>query len=110
MSDQPGNQTPDTPGVSETALRERTVDELRDEARDAGVESVSTMRKEELVQAIVEARGGQDGGGDGDLGAGPDARPNPPGPDTASSLKSSQEVTSPDDDPERAGRSLVTTH
>ena len=31
------------------------------------------------------------------------------GPDTSKSLKYSQEVTSPDDEPERAGRSLVTS-
>jgi hypothetical protein len=32
------------------------------------------------------------------------------GPHSSTSLKYSQEVTSPDDDPERPGRSLVTTH
>jgi hypothetical protein len=34
MRDKPGNQTPNTPGVSETRLREMKVDELRQEAKD----------------------------------------------------------------------------
>jgi hypothetical protein len=108
MSDQPGNQTPNTPDVSETELRERKVDDLREEAREAGVTGASDMRKEELVQAIAEVRSG--GGGGEDAGAGPDGGRLRTGDQTSSSLKYSQEVTSPDDDPERAGRSLATTH
>jgi hypothetical protein len=116
MSDTPGNQTPDTPDVSETALREKKVDELRDEAREIGVSGTSDMRKEDLVQAVAEARstgggGSGGGGGDGDdVGAGPDDGQLRTGKETSSSLKYSQEVTSPDEDPERAGRSLATTH
>jgi hypothetical protein len=76
MAEQKGNQTPNTPDVSETELREMKVDELRQEAKDAGVGATSGMRK---------------------------------GPEMSDSLKYSQEVTSPDDEPEREGRSLVTT-
>jgi hypothetical protein len=42
-------------------------------------------------------------------GAGPDDGHIRQGPDASSSLKYSQEVTSPDDEPEREGRSLATT-
>lgn len=111
MSDRPGNQTPDTPDVSETALRESTVDELREEAREAGVSGTSGMKKEELVREVAGIRSSQQQeGDDGDLGAGPDDGRVRTGEQSSSSLKYSQEVTSPDDEPERAGRSLVTTH
>src|SRR4051794_30498452 len=117
MSDQqPGNQTPGTPDVSESELRELTVDELRQRAKDAGVESTSTLRKEELVQAISRAH--RSGGGQGDAGGGGAGEPGDAGPDggrlrtgeeTSSSVRYSQEITSPDDEPEREGRSLATT-
>src|SRR4051812_12171971 len=107
MTEQPGNQTPNTPGVSETELRGMKVDELRDKARDAGVDSVSDMRKEELVQAVASAVADAS---DGDQGAGPDGGRLRTGEQTSSSLKYSQEVTSTDDEPERSGRSLATTH
>jgi hypothetical protein len=99
------NQTPNTPNVSETELREMKVDELRDAARDEGVEGSSDMRKEELVHAVAEARSD-----DAEVGAGPDGGRLRTGSQTSKSLKYSQEVTSPDDDPERPGRSLATTN
>lgn len=105
MSDTPGNQTPDTPDVSETALREKKVDELRDEAREIGVSGTSDMRKEDLVQAVAQER---QVSASGDAGAGPDGGSLRTGWETSSSLKYSQEVTSPGDDPERPGRSLAT--
>ncbi|GAA2177468.1 hypothetical protein GCM10009784_28270 [Arthrobacter parietis] len=117
MADKPGNQTPNTPDVSESDLREMKVDELREEAREAGVGAVSGMKKEELVKALSEARSGSGGDGSGegsgsedDLGAGPDGGKIRRGPESSKSLKYSQEVTSPDEEPEREGRSLVTTH
>src|SRR4051794_34810265 len=109
------NETPNTPGLSETDLRDLTVDELRERAKSDGVEGTSGMKKEDLVRAMSErARSGNGGGSDQD-GAG---RPGDRGPDegrvrtveqTSSSVQYSQEVTSLDDDPEREGRSLVTT-
>jgi hypothetical protein len=76
------------------------------------------MKKDELVEAISKqaaSGGGATGqGGDegepADLGAGPDGGRVRTGPDTSKSLKYSQEVTSTDEEPEREGRSLVTTH
>jgi Rho termination factor, N-terminal domain len=108
MAQQAGNQTPNTPTVSETELREMKVDELREAARDEGVAGTADMRKEQLVRAVAEARAGEaDGGG---AGAGPDGGRLRTGTETSKSLKYSQEVTSPDDDPERPGRSLATTN
>ncbi|MDQ0736317.1 Rho termination factor N-terminal domain-containing protein [Arthrobacter agilis] len=127
MADEPGNQTPNTPEVSETELRGMKVDELRKEAREEGLPGTSGMRKAELVDAVAQAR--QDsadgpGGGDGDasrsgsdagdtseeVGAGPDGGRIRTGSETSKSLKYAQEITSPDEDPEREGRSLATTH
>jgi hypothetical protein len=119
MAEEPGNQTPNTPDVSETELRGKKVDELRQEAKEAGVGGASGMKKDELVDAVAQARqseadsGGSGSGSDsaeGDLGAGPDGGHLRTGPQTSRSLKYSQEVTSPDDEPEREGRSLATTH
>lgn len=111
MSRQEGNQTPNTPDVSETELREMKVDELREEAREEGVRGVSDMRKEELVQAVARERSAGDGDHeDASEDAGPDGGRLRTGPETSKSLKYSQEITSPDEEPEREGRSLATTH
>ncbi|HEY0486852.1 MAG TPA: Rho termination factor N-terminal domain-containing protein [Mycobacteriales bacterium] len=84
---------------NEDELREKTVDELRDMARDAGVSGVSDMRKDDLVRALAsgDSGGSSDGGG---------VRT---GPGTSRSVQYSQEVTSTGEEPERPGRSLVTT-
>jgi len=67
------------------------------------------MRKEQLVEAVAAAR--QSGADPSeDVGAGPDDGRLRTGSETSKSLKYSQEVTSPDEDPERPGRSLATTH
>ena len=117
MSDKPGNQTPNTPDVSETELREMKVDELRQEAKDENISGTSGMRKEELVKEVAKVRsegaGSEDEGKDadaGDLGAGPEGGKIRHGDASSSSLKYSQEVTSTEDEPEREGRSLATTH
>jgi hypothetical protein len=120
VADEPGNQTPDTPEVSETELRAKKVGELREEAKDRGVSGAQDMRKEELVEAVATAEGGDGADAEEDTnespgqaestGAGPDGGKVRTGPGTSDSLKYSQEVTSPEDEPERKGRSLVTTH
>ncbi len=103
------------PAVSEDDLRELTVDELHATARQAGISHNSGMRKEELVSALPANAGRKgDGSGHDDAGsgqgAGPDAGHVRRGSKTSTSLKYSQEISSPDDEPERPGRSLVTTH
>jgi len=105
--------------MSESELQDLKVDELRERARKEGISGVSGMRKDELVEALSKGRGkdrGEGGGsseaasGAGEPGdAGPDEGHLRTGEETSRSLKYSQEVTSPDDDPERAGRSLATT-
>jgi hypothetical protein len=112
MSEQPGNQTPNTPDVSETELRETKVEDLRQEAKEAGVAGTSSMRKDELVDEVAKVRSGSaDGEGTSDdVGAGPDGGHLRTGEQTSKSLKYSQEVTSPEEEPEREGRSLATTH
>jgi len=117
MAEKAGNQTPDTPEVSETEIRETKVDDLRREAKDAGVTGTSSMKKDELVDEVTRIRtgsegssGGGGGADEGDVGAGPDGGRLRTGEETSRSLKYSQEVTSPDEEPEREGRSLATTH
>jgi hypothetical protein len=128
--DKPGNQTAGTPDLSETELREMHTDELRERAREEGVSGASSLRKEELVKAIsAQHRDGRAGGsarssGEGgeptkqDLAEEEAGAPGDTGPakgrirtgsESSKSIKYSQEISSLDDDPERAGRSLVTT-
>src|SRR4051812_22611822 len=98
MAEQPGNQTPNTPGVSETELRGTKVEELRQEAKAAAVTGTSSMRKDELVQEVAKARCEGDGNEheqDGSIGAGPDGAHLRIGEQTSKSLKYSREVTSP---------------
>ncbi|MGN7150564.1 hypothetical protein ACTHQ6_16390 [Arthrobacter sp. SAFR-179] len=64
---------------------------------------------------MAQDKGNKTGGADRstdeeDLGAGPEDGKIRHGPDSSKSLKYSQEVTSTDDEPEREGRSLATTH
>ncbi|HEX6500206.1 MAG TPA: Rho termination factor N-terminal domain-containing protein [Micromonosporaceae bacterium] len=125
-----GNQTPDTPGFSETELADLKVDELRQRAKEQGVSGASGMRKDELVKAVAKAykksaddtssrgrseakkSGGSDSSGhkaaargraDSEGGA-------RRGKSSSKSLKYAQEITSPEEEPDRAGRSLVTTN
>jgi hypothetical protein len=97
--------------MSENDLRAQKLDELREAAKQEGISGASSMRKEELVHAVAQSRSGNAEGGDrGDAGSGSDEGGIRTGPETSKSLKYSQEVTSPEEEPERAGRSLVTTN
>jgi hypothetical protein len=109
MSDQVREQTSNTATTSESGLRETKANDLRAEAKEAGVTGTSDMRKDELVEEVAKLRSGPTGVGD-DVGAGPASGKLRTGDQTSSSLKYSQEVSSPEEEPERAGRSLVTTH
>ena len=103
------NQTPNNPDRSESQLRELKVDQLRDEARNAGVSGASHMRKDELVEAVTRARGGAGTGSHRARSHGGSGGVVRTGPSSSKSLKYSQEITSTQDQPERPGRSLVTT-
>ncbi|GAB1692903.1 Rho termination factor N-terminal domain-containing protein [Krasilnikovia sp. M28-CT-15] len=110
-----GNEDPDTSGTNETELRGMKVAELRERANAEGADHTSSMRKDELVSAVSRAHrhdGGDPGTGSATeepVGAGPDDGRVRTGDQTSKSLKYSQEITAPDQEPERAGRSLVTT-
>ena len=54
------NETPDTPKVSETELRESTADELPQEAKSPDVQGTSKMRKDELVREVARLRSSSD--------------------------------------------------
>jgi hypothetical protein len=87
--------------------------ELRQEARGENISGASGMRKEDLVKEVANVR--STGGGDSradadDLGGGPGAGKIRHGDSASGSPKFSQEVTSTEDEPEREGRSYVTTH
>jgi hypothetical protein len=104
----------DSPDRSEAELAELKVDELRDRAKEEGIGGTSSMRKADLVDALAEETAGSGGAaGESNAGAAGDAGPDGGrirgGPEASKSLKYSQEITSPDDDAERPGRSLVTT-
>jgi hypothetical protein len=113
------NETPNTPDLSETELRDMKVADLRERAKDEGVEGTSSMKREELVGALSSAAREGAASGSGRSGGGDEAgRPGDSGPDdgrlrtgdqTSTSIKYSQNITSPDEDPERPGRSLATT-
>src|SRR3954453_6752472 len=86
MADRAGNQTPNTPGVSETELRHMKVDELREAAKEEGISGTSGMRREDLGQAVAgERSSGADTGSNGE--AGTDEGGLRTGPDTSDSLQ-----------------------
>jgi hypothetical protein len=98
MTEKPSNDTPHTPDVSETELREMKVDELRQEARDDDISGASGRRKEELVKEVANVRskvgvgaGGHSHTDADDLGAGPEAGKIRHGDSASRSLKYSQE-------------------
>ncbi|RKT55291.1 hypothetical protein [Saccharothrix australiensis] len=83
-----------------------TVAELRKRASGLGIHGVHDLHKDELVAALDEAlrdRGAPKPRGEDEAGG---VRT---GERTSKSVGYSQEVRSPDDEPERPGRSLVTT-
>ncbi|MEU1836032.1 SAP domain-containing protein [Micromonospora chersina] len=100
----PGNQTPNTPDVDESEIARLKVDELRSRLRARGVAGTADMQKADLVKALVKSLTDRSGPSSSSGGGGVRK-----GPQTSKSIKYAQEVTSVDDEPERPGRSLVTT-
>ncbi|WP_372495054.1 hypothetical protein [Micromonospora phytophila] len=96
--------------MNESEIARLKVDELRDRLRDRGVTDTADMKKDDLVKALVKSlRDGSAGNGSAgsrSSGSGGGIRT---GAHTSKSLKYSQEIDSVDDEPERPGRSLVTT-
>jgi hypothetical protein len=99
QKERPGNQTPSTAYVDESELSRMKVDQLRAEARELGISGVSEMRKDDLVHAVAKPGGYRDTSGRGVR----------TGPASSKAIKYSQEIDTPNDEPERPGRSLVTT-
>ncbi|MBM0228185.1 MULTISPECIES: hypothetical protein [Micromonospora] len=102
----PGNQTPNTPDISESEIARLKVDELRSRLRSHGVTDTADMHKDDLVKALVKnlRDGSGPRGGAGSSGGGVRT-----GQHTSKSIRYSQEITSIDDEPDRPGRSLVAT-
>ncbi|GAA2036131.1 hypothetical protein GCM10009740_29080 [Terrabacter terrae] len=80
---------------------------------DVGAAGSLRDRGELSDQGDLRDQGDQGDGRDeaqGEVGAGPDGGHVRVGEETSSGVKYSQEITSPDEEPEREGRSLATTH
>ncbi|MEU4367597.1 hypothetical protein [Micromonospora chersina] len=101
----PGNQTPNTSDVNESEIARLKVDELRSRLRARGVSGTADMQKADLVKALVKSLRDDSGSSSSSAGGGGVRK----GPQNSKSIKYAQEVTSVDDEPERPGRSLVTT-
>lgn len=105
----PGNQTPNTPDINESEIARLKVDELRDRLRDRGVTGTADMRKDDLVKALIKSMKDGPKKSTSSTGSGSSGGGVRTGAHTSKSVRYSQEITSVDDEPERAGRSLVTT-
>ncbi|RLK13998.1 hypothetical protein DER29_5032 [Micromonospora sp. M71_S20] len=51
---QPGNQTPNTPTISESEISRMKVDEIRGQLRKRGVSGISALRKPDLVKTLAK--------------------------------------------------------
>jgi hypothetical protein len=122
----PGNQTPNTPDINESEIARLKVDELRDRLRRRGVTDTADMKKDDLVKTLVKSlrdgsgpsgssrSSGSSGSSRSSGSSGSSRSPGSSGgvrtgAQTSRSLKYSQVIDSVDDEPERPGRSLVTT-
>lgn len=84
-------------------LNEKTVEELREIAKDRGIGGTSHMKKAELVETL----GGETQESRGSRGENDEGRRSGGGAESKS-IRYSQHVDSPDEHEERPGRSLVT--
>ncbi|MFC0100325.1 hypothetical protein ACFFKH_22740 [Micromonospora marina] len=58
---QPGNQTPNTPRVSESEISRMKVDDIRSQLKRRGVSGISALRKPELVKTLARTMRGEGG-------------------------------------------------
>ncbi|WP_431942640.1 hypothetical protein [Micromonospora marina] len=70
---QPGNQTPNTPRVSESEISRMKVDDIRSQLKRRGVSGISALRKPELVKTLARTMRGE--GGAARRSTGPAGRP-----------------------------------
>ena len=89
--------------LSDEKLRDMHLPELKKLAEERGISGIDQMHKDELVEAL---RGGSSGRGEEPEG---EASESDRSVTQTEGTKYSQVVESPEDEPERAGRSLVTT-
>jgi hypothetical protein len=104
------NDTPNTPGVDESKIARMKADELRRELKNRGVKGTAELKKPELVKKLIKAstgKGSSSGKKSGKNSSGDGGKRT--GKATSDSLKYAQEIRSTSDQPERPGRSLVTT-
>jgi predicted HTH domain antitoxin len=114
------NDTPNTPGVSESKIAAMKVDDLRRELKARGVKGTADLKKADLVKRLIkESTAKKSTAGSGSKSgtkstaattkksAGTGGKRS--GKAESSSLKYSQEIRSTSDRAERPGRSLVTT-
>ena len=75
---QPGNQTPGTPGISESEISRMKIDDIRGQLRRRGVSGISALRKPELVKTLAQTlRSESRGGGAARKATGPAGRAAP---------------------------------
>jgi hypothetical protein len=74
---------------------EMSLDDLREEAKKAGVGRVWEMRKQELIDALAKASGGRAGGASS-------------AEQQSKSLKYAKQINSPDEHQDKPGQTLVT--
>ncbi|MFD0787192.1 hypothetical protein ACFQZ8_25100, partial [Micromonospora azadirachtae] len=67
-----GNQTPNTPSISESEISRMRVDDIRGRLRKYGVSGISALRKPELVKELARAM--RSGGGAARKATGPAGR------------------------------------
>ena len=90
---QSGNQTPNTPGVSESAISRMKVDDIRSQLKRRGVSGISALRKPELVKTLARTMRGE--GGAARRSSGPAGRPAATRKSTAAKKTTARRATSP---------------
>ncbi|MEV6493791.1 hypothetical protein AB0M20_35005 [Actinoplanes sp. NPDC051633] len=115
-----GNETPNTPEVSESKIARMKASDLRTRLARRGVKGTADMKKPELVERLVDlltkkagTTGKKSSKATGKKTAGKTTAKKSGGArggkNESSAVRYSQEITSTQDRPERDGRSLVTT-